>query len=124
MRRGLTILGIVLTLSACALTLNPRVIQYEAFPRSAKPDDYPLEIFEEKDINRPYKTIGLVQVTARRTRDVAEVIEVLKAEARRIGGDALVSLQQQPLMRGAFTGQVGSAGYREDLWIAKVVVWQ
>jgi hypothetical protein len=119
----LSALFFIALLSACVST---RSIQYETITRPPKSADFPMEIFDLANINRPYKVIGVVQANAGKRHSTADVIEKLKNEARKLGGDALIDLQQQPIGAGIPTSQGGMiySGHVRDLWRAKVIVWQ
>jgi len=121
--KSLTVLFVATLLFSCVST---RSIQYETIPRPPKPADFPIEILDPVNINRPYKVIGLAQATAGKRHNTAEVIEQLKKEARKLGGDALIELQQQPIGAGGPTSQGGMvySGHVRDLWSAKVIIWQ
>lgn len=95
--KSLSVLYVVALLSGC---VSIRSIQYETITRTPKPPDFPIEILDTANINRPYKVIGLVQANAGKRHNTADVIEQLKSEARKLGGDALIDLQQQPIGAG------------------------
>jgi len=126
----LTVILFSALLTSCA---DINVFQYDTVVRSPKPFDFPIAILDKAKINRPYKIIGLVQVDASKRQFAAEIIEQLKYEARKLGGDALIDLQQQPLethfpIGGTFPivsqGDLSYSGHFRNLWTAKVIVWQ
>jgi hypothetical protein len=121
--KPLPVFCVAALLSGCVST---RSIQYETITRPPKPADFPMEILDTANINRPYKVIGLVQANAGKLHNTADVIEQLKNEARKLGGDALIDLQQQPIGAGVPTSQGGViySGHVRDLWTAKVIIWQ
>ena len=108
------ILGImftVLLISGCA---SVRSVKYENITRLEKAKDYPIEIIERRDIKKEYKVIGLAQVNAGKLHDTADVMNKLREQARKMGGDALTELEQQPIGGGytpAAYGKYSSAGY-------------
>jgi hypothetical protein len=110
----------LLFISAC---VHAKAIRYETTERPSKPDNFSIEIFEAKHIERPYKVIGLVE--AESGGSIEKIINRLKAEARKMGGDALIELHQQPIGAG-IPSQGGTMyyGHVKDLWSAKVIVWE
>jgi len=71
-------------------------IPYETTVRQSKPENYPIEIYESKDISKPYKVIGIIQVDAGKKYSVAGVLEKLRVRARLMGGDALIEKASKP----------------------------
>jgi hypothetical protein len=115
-------------LSSCA---DITVLRYESTARPPKSLDTPITILDKATITRPYKVIGLIKIDASTQHFSVEIIEQIKMEARKLGGDAVIDLQQQPLESslpiGSFpTGQADLtySGHLRDLWSAKVIVWQ
>ena len=111
----------IMALSGC---VSSRSVRYELTDRTSKPKNYPIEIFESKDLHRPYKVIGLVQAEARRRHNIEDQIEHLRIKAREMGADALVGLQHVPIGVGV-PSQGGTiySGHSRDLWTAKAIVW-
>jgi len=58
----------------------------------------------------------------------ADIVEQIKHEARKLGGDALIELQQQPLESGFPIsqpfGSLSYTGHLRDLWTGTVIIWQ
>ena len=121
-QKFLTLLIIVL-ISGCVST---RSIRYETIVRPPKPSDYPIEILDLSNINRPYKVIGIVQANAGKLHSTDDTIEHLKAEARKMGGDALIDLQQGTSKGGVIVpaGDMYVYGNVREIWSAKVIVWE
>jgi len=121
-QRFLSLLIIVL-MSGCVST---RSIRYETIVRQPKPSNYPIEILDPANINRPYKVIGIVQANAGKLHSTKDTIEHLKAEARKMGGDALIDLQQGSSKGGvvAPAGNMYIYGNVREIWSAKVIVWE
>jgi len=120
--KTLLIIIVFAFISGCARVQS---VRYETIQRPSKPVAYPIEIFDAKDIKRPYKVIGLVRVEVRKRHDIEDTIEHLKIEARKMGGDALVDLKQQPIGAGIpYQGGTVYSGHVRDLWTAKVIVWE
>ncbi len=117
------VLLIVTLISGCVST---RSIRYETIVRSPKPSDYSIEILDSPNINRPYKVIGVVQANAGKLHSTDDTIEHLKAETRKMGGDALIDLQQGPSKSGVIapTGNIYVYGNVREIWSAKVIVWE
>lgn len=102
-----------MALSGC---VSSRSVRYELTERTSKLENYPIEIFESKDIHRPYKVIGLVQVGAGKRHNIEDTIEHLRIKAREMGADALVELQHAPIGSGV-PSQGGTiySGHSRDL---------
>ncbi len=117
------VLLIIVLISGCVST---RSIRYETIVRPPKPSYYHMEILELANINRPYKVIGVVQANAGKLHSTEDTVEHLKAEARKMGGDALIDLQQGPSKGGvvAPTGNMYVYGNVREIWSAKVIVWE
>jgi hypothetical protein len=125
-RRLVGFLWLVLLLGSLGC-VNMRAIPYETVSREPKPKDYSMEIVESGNSKRPFKVIGMVQANAGRLHRVSDTLERLRVEARKMGGDALMDLQQGPAQTGAATSGP-FASYRLDdnvreIWTAKVIVW-
>jgi len=116
-------LSIILLFTGC---VNTRVIRYESIVRQPKPQNYPIEILDIANIKRTYKVIGIVQVNAGKLHSVEDTIEHLKNAARKMGGDALINLQQGPAKGGvvAPAGNLYVYGNVREIWSAKVIVWE
>lgn len=110
-------------LSGC---VSVKSIPYETTARPPKPDDYSIEIYESNDLSKPYKVIGIVQANAGKKHSVADTMEKLRTQARRMGGDALIDLTNQPIGAGIPTSSGGTiySGHVRELWQAKVIVWE
>ena len=68
-----------------------QTVQYETTPRGAKPIDHQIEIVDSQSVqNRPFKVIGLAQANAGKFHSPTDTVNRLKAQARRLGGDALL----------------------------------
>jgi len=113
---------IIFLISGC---ISTRSIRYETIVRPPKPPDYTIEIIDIANINRPYKVIGVVQANAGKLHSTADTIDYLKAEARKMGGDALIDLQQVPSKGGVIApaGNMYFYGNVSEIWSAKVIVW-
>lgn len=107
--------------------VNAKAIRYETMERLSKPEDYPIEILDSSNITRPYKVIGVVQAEPGAV-SIKTIIEHMKAEARKMGGDALLDLQKTFVPSGGAILPIGTMyvygqGSR-DIWSAKVIVWE
>jgi hypothetical protein len=105
--------------------VSTRSIPYETGSRDPKPSDYAIEILESSHLNRPFKVIGVVQANAGKLHSVKDTLEHLRAEARKMGGDALIDLDQGPAQSEAMgPGKRYSFEDRvREIWSAKVIVW-
>lgn len=125
----LTALMIAVLLTSCA---GPSVIRYEEENRQPKPFDFPIPVLDKAKIDRPYKIIGQIQIDTSKSDFATLIVEQLKDEARKLGGDALIDLQKQPLETSFSFGagypinqhDLSYSGHFRDLWMAKVIVWQ
>jgi len=126
MKKSTCVLLVCLLISALSGCVSVKSIPYETTVRLPKPADYPIEIYESKDIRKPYKVIGIVQANAGKRHSVADTMEKLRSQARQMGGDALVDLANRPIGAGIPTsgGGIIYSGHVRDLWQAKVIVWQ
>ena len=79
----------LLLMSACS-----PIVFYVGETYSAHPQDYPIEVFfDEKDIKRNFKTIGILKTDPNEMFDVdtPEVsLAQMKKKARKIGGDGIL----------------------------------
>lgn len=106
---------------SCSSTTS---VAYESVRRQAKPDDYPIDIWDAKDVKRPYKTIGFVRVNAGAKFNITNPIETLKKEARKIGADALLDLTVNGVGAGMISNGSGFySGHARDDWKAMAIVW-
>ena len=114
---------IIVLISGCVST---RSIRYESIVRQPKSPNYPIEILDPPNINHPYKVIGIVQANAGKLHGTEDTIEHLKAEARKMGGDVLIDLQQGPSRGGvvALAGDMYVYGNVREIWSAKVIIWE
>ncbi len=99
-------------LTGCA---SVKTVQYGEVSGPAKPEDFPIEILDKSDIEHPYKVIGMVQVRQSYYVSMEKVVEKLKINARKIGGDALTELKHS-------VAPIGDSYHA--LWTAKVIVWE
>jgi len=117
------VLLIVVLMSGC---VNTRSIKYETIVRTPKSLNYPIEIIAPANLNRSYKVIGVIQANAGKLHSTKDTIEHLKAEARKMGGDALIDLQQRASKGGVIApaGDMYVYGNVREIWSAKVIVWE
>lgn len=117
-----TFLFIILFLSC----VNTRIIPYETNPRTTKPKNFPIPIFESSNIKKPYKIIGAVEANAGKLHSVSDTVEHLKNAARKMGGDALLDLQKGPSSGGVIApaGKLYYYGNVREIWSAKVIVFE
>jgi len=85
----------------------------------------PIEILDSAKIDRPYEIIGFVQAKASRGGNLADTIEQLKEEARALGGDAIVDVQEGQSRKGIVVpiGNVFVVKHK-NMWNAKVIKWK
>ena len=119
---------LLFALFAIALLLscvNTRIIRYETEDRPPKPDWYRIEIYDSENLTRPRKVIGIIRANAGKLHDPADTLEYIKAEARKMGGDALTDLTVEASAARAITqvGRMYVTGSVREIWTAKVIVW-
>lgn len=135
-------LGMLLLLAPAPACSTPQsnTYCYETAPRTPKPTANAVEVLDSSKVRRPYRVIGFVKTEAAKTRDTAEIVARLQNEARQLGGDALLDLSHGPA-DGAAPSPVfshlksGGAlpqeclsyfeyGSSQEVWAARVIVWQ
>ena len=125
MQRHWVVSTLLVILCASVGCVSTRSIPYETGSRAPKPSDYAMEIVESSLLNRPFKVIGVVQANAGKLHSVKDTLDHLRAEARKMGGDALIDLNQGPAKSEAMGP--GKRYSFEDtvrvMWSAKVIVW-
>lgn len=75
---------------------SPRIERVQLLPMKLppKPADYPIQLFSEKGPECPFEEIGLVTSRKRNVFvSMEDVTESLRAEARRMGGDAVIGVR-------------------------------
>ena len=119
------LLGLLIVLLAWGC-VKRQSIRYETIVRPPKPEDYAMEIVDSGNITVSYRVIGLVQVDAGKNYNVEKAIEILRDEARKMGGDALLDLEQGPSTGGVFVpiGDTYIYSQARQIWKAKVIVWE
>jgi len=121
-RSILFILVSAVFLFGCATT---RSILYDKLERSPKQASYNVEIFSSAGIQRAYRIIGVAIAGTGPFQHFEDAISHLQAEARNMGGDALID-PVQGLPKGAAmpTGGWFIFGNVGEIWNAKVIVWE
>lgn len=105
--------------------MSVRTTYYDIDTRPARLADS-VEVFDVRDVNQPYKVIGLVEVSASELYDVRNVVQRLKKAAGQMGGDAISDLQCKSGATGVPVTPDGEThlGYFWNSCSAKVLVWQ
>jgi hypothetical protein len=124
-----TLIFIIVFLYGCITVRN---VRYESVIRDPKSQDYPIEIFESKDLERDYKVIGIVEASfAGKVKNLNKIADKLRQEARKMGGDALIDLtkkhDENKTIIATDIGKttIGSAYSNiNDIWTAKVIIWK
>lgn len=113
---------LILLVGSCVRT---RVVNLESSLRDPKPDNFPIDIYDSVSLSRGYKVIGTVMANAGKLHSTHNTINILKAKARNMGGDALldlgISTSDGRLIQKLGSGYAAS-GLREN-WAAKVIIW-
>jgi len=119
------LIAITITTALIAGCVKVKTIPYESAPRAPKPADFPIEIIDPHDIDRPYKVIGMVQVNAGKKHSVEDILEKLRDAARQMGADALLGFDSQPVgVAVPSQGGVVYSGHVRELWRTKAIVWE
>ena len=87
-------------------------IKYDEVKRAPKPEDYKMKLYPEYGTPRDYEEIGEVRIEASLNHPEEEIIKSLKKEAKKIGADAIVGLEE-----------LESSDSMKQSWSAKAVVW-
>ncbi|MBF0485278.1 MAG: hypothetical protein HQL16_02060 [Candidatus Omnitrophica bacterium] len=74
--------------------------------------------------SKPYEVIGIVTVTADRTRPLDEVITQMRSEAAMLGGDAVTDLSSQPSAPQKKKDDLLANAYLRLMYSAKVIVFK
>ncbi len=93
----------------CAKT---ETIKYDAVKRAPKSEDYQMKLYPEGATPKEYKEIGEVKMEAYLNHPKEEIIKSLKSEAKKMGADAIVGLEE-----------LESSDGMKQRWAAKAVVW-
>ena len=92
-------LAAAVLLAGCAWLVRSQAFPYDDVERPARPSDTPIPIIADTSaISRPYIVIGMVRAGPGDLGGVGEggMLEGLRREARKMGGDALIGLRRQP----------------------------
>ena len=80
----------LLTLSACSLyQVNTEMLTYDIYPAKSSIND----VAYVENVSRPYILIGRITVNAERHQKMESVINRLKMEAAKLGGDAITNIR-------------------------------
>ena len=89
-----TLLLIILTITACSTTQSRFVPLGSA--QSPKPEDHPVQIFREKEPDRPFTRIDVhLEKTHFISSDFADALPKLRKEARLSGADAVIDIKER-----------------------------
>ena len=92
-----TLLLIILTITACSTTQS-RFVPLGS-TQSPKPDDHPVQIFREKEPDRPFERISRIYVHLEKTHfissDFDDALPKLQKEARLSGADAVIDINER-----------------------------
>jgi hypothetical protein len=112
-------LAALILATACASAAGPTVRVTNLRPESweARPADYDIRIYTDKEPRCAYTTIA--QLATDQTRDIRTVddlLKILRGKARELGGDAIMKLGQE-------TSTAGVAGHDQTYTMEKTEVW-
>jgi len=120
----------VALLAGCA-TIIVEATRTEPKARAARPANHPIELLTEQVPARAHKVIGSVRARVKlseysgKVAPPRKVIARLQAEARALGGDALLPITLTPASGGGtYAAPPGTvlAG-NSEIWTALVIVW-
>lgn len=130
-KSALVLAAIAVAVTTACATVVVEATRMEPRPRSAKPGDSPIEVLEEPIPTRPHKVIGSVRArvklseTTNRLVPPARVVEELKREARRLGGDALLPITtSRQAGGGTYATPSGILAGSSVVWAALVIAWE
>ena len=112
---AIVVCGVCVGCSFCRV--DSRDTTREFYPPKATPD----KIVYLQTVDRPYDVIGIVTVSAERTRPFEEVLTPIKREASILGGDAITDVLQNADLPGPRI--LKNAGLRVN-YTAKVIVFK
>ena len=93
----------------CAKT---ETVKYDKVKRAPKPEDYKIKLYSEYGTPKEYEEIGEVRMEAYLNHPKEEIIKSLKKEAKKMGADAIVGLEE-----------LESSDSMKQRWATKAVVW-
>jgi hypothetical protein len=98
----LPLFGFVLLAAACSLAPAVQVTTLAPSPAAPKPLDYPIALYHEQLPRCAFDEIALVSVRQRSPRTSADALaEEMRVNARKVGGDAVVHVASEAMVRGA-----------------------
>jgi len=124
--RHVSLLRIVIFLTIAPLgCMNVRTTYYDIDIRPTQPENC-VEVLKVRDINQPYKVIGLAEVSASELHNIRDIVQRLKKAAGQMGGDAISDLQCKSGATGFPITPDGEThfGFFWNSCSAKVLVWQ
>jgi len=130
MTAAATFLALVFLAGGCATVVSSHHSD-ELAPRAPRAFDHPIRIIDSGVPERPHEVIGSVRVRVKLSPYTGKVwprnriLERLKEEARKLGGDALIQLACEP-QSGGGDYLAPDGAYRSgssEIWSALVIVW-
>lgn len=125
-----TLLALVLLVGGCATVVSSHHSN-ELAPRAPRAFDHPIRVIDSGVPERPHEVIGSVRVRVKLSPYTGKVwprnriLERLKEEARKLGGDALIHLTREP-QSGGGDSLAPDGVYRSgssEIWSALVIAW-
>lgn len=112
-------LAVLILITACASAAGPtvRVTNLRGEAWEPRPASYDIRIYTDQEPKCPYTTIA--QLATDQTADIRTVddlLKILRAKARELGGDAIMKL-------GHETATAGVAGHDYTYTLEKTEVW-
>ncbi len=121
--------AVAVAAAGCGTVVSGRGSSWETTARRPTPETVTIEVVERAAIARPYKLVGTVEASAPRWEggpsDEA-MLQTLKREARKLGGDAVTEVTRNPADRPEWWGPMPFASRQlyEVRWVALVIAWQ
>ena len=107
-------------LSGC---ISTKVTSYEEVERASFPQDYPIKVIDLAHELRPYTVIGYIEIKASELYSTETIFRKMRKRARRLGGNALSDIIQQPVDK-KFPFFFDYLNFYGNIWSAEVIAWE
>ena len=111
---------LLILLSGCVST---KVTSYEEGERASYPPDYPITVIDLAHEVRPYTVIGYVEIKASELYGTETIFKKMRKRARRLGGEALSDIIQQPVDK-KFPFFFDYLNFYGNIWSAEIIAWE
>ena len=114
------IVCLLILLSVC---LSTKVTSYEEVERASYPQDYLIKVIDLAHELRPYTVIGYIEIKASELYSTETIFRKMRKRARRLGGNALSDIIQQPVDK-KFPFFFDYLNFYGNIWSAEVIAWE